>query len=151
MAYKFYEIELDHDGLLVGLPTSYQWRAVSTDVEVVRFSSQEEVDEAKRLHLANIASQFPADSDELPNKQWDCKTLNDNVAWIFKNMNEEQQLEMFRRAWEWCYDYKGECAWKDDKSKRCTHHDGLLTERALVVYVPEDSTAPYGFHHYSHA
>lgn len=31
-------------------------------------------------------------------------------------------------------DYKGECAWKDDDTKTCVHHDGQRTEHALIRY-----------------
>lgn len=31
-------------------------------------------------------------------------------------------------------EYKGECAWKNERTKRCLHHDGQRTEHALIQY-----------------
>ena len=134
--YRFYELKWT--GEEGDRPDNrYSWEANKKDAPVVRFDSQEEADKTIAHHLrATLAKHADECADDFtsPEHIWDCDTWAEQCQWMLDKQDADYWKKYLSKAYEWMHDYKGECAWKDDPSKRCSHHDGLRYENAIVAY-----------------
>tara|TARA_R100000234_G_scaffold95834_1_gene64115 strand:- start:217 stop:1623 length:1407 start_codon:yes stop_codon:yes gene_type:complete len=107
--------------------------------KIVRFDSREELAEPKRQHILNYVESLKA--DYMTDTDWSGKgigettTRDERLDWMLQRWDDADWVRLLSyKMFDDMYGYKGECAWKDDKSKRCTHHDGRLNETILMYY-----------------
>ena len=104
---------------------------------IVRYSSQTKADEARVEHTRTLRTKL---RDMFPAKERsdysECKDFSETLLHTLSKMYEPDKMctTLFGSFHEYIYDYKGECDWKDDKSKRCSHHEGVLYDRAVCYY-----------------
>tara|TARA_R100000655_G_scaffold32103_1_gene63871 strand:- start:584 stop:1972 length:1389 start_codon:yes stop_codon:yes gene_type:complete len=110
---------------------------------IVRYDSHEEAKEGNRQHLLNYVESLKA--DYMTDTDWSGKgmgettTRDERLDWMLQKWDDGAWDRLL--AYKMCdnlNNYKGECAWKDDKSKHCTYHDGRLNETVLVYYKNND-------------
>jgi hypothetical protein len=107
--------------------------------KVVRFDSHEELVEAKHQHIHNyvesLKADYMTDTDWSGKRMEETTTRDERLDWMLQRYTTDNWYGLL--LYKMCdniYSYKGECAWKDDKSKHCTHHDGRLNETVLMYY-----------------
>ena len=116
---------------------------VKINSRIVRYDSYEEAKEGNRQHILNYVESLKA--DYMTDTDWSGKSMSETTTrderldWMLQRWDDATWNRLV--AYKMCdslHSYKGECAWKDDKSKHCTHHDGRLNETVLMYYKDSD-------------
>ena len=130
-----------------GLRNRYKWLRYAQGPDkrdyygskVARFDSREELEEAKRQHIHNyvesLKADYMTDTDWSGKRMVETTTRDERLDWMLQRWDVNTWLTILSyRMCDDIYSYKGECAWAEDQSKHCTHHDGRLNETVLMYY-----------------
>ena len=146
LAYKLF------DSLVIpesvdGVTNRYKWSTgkyidgvyVKNNSRIVRYDLREESTVGNSYHILNYVESLKA--DYMTDTDWSGKSIDETTTrderldWMLQRWDDNTWNRLL--AYKMCdnlHNYKGECAWKDDKSKHCTHHDGRLNETILMYY-----------------
>ena len=125
------------------LTSTYQWRYAGIPKLKVRFDTHDEAKEAGRLNILDLVKELM--EEHMTETDWSGKgmgettTRDERLDWMLQRWDDDQWVRLLDyRATDWNTNYKGECAWKDDKSKRCTFHNGRVNETTIVYFTDSE-------------
>ena len=135
-AYTFYQIEYNYKYDTTGKYNKYSWKRIGKG-ELIRADTYEEMEKLKEEHYFKEQKRLLEKYDLVDYKFPEIGVERTEEMWFNKNMfnylNQPFKEYSFRgKLFDDNYSYKGECAWKDDKDKRCVFHDGLQHEMVLA-------------------
>ena len=150
IAYKMYDsLYIPED--MNDLCNRYRWeRGKYTDgkwshnkYNIVRYESETEAQEDKNQHVLNyvesLKESYMTDTDWSNKSMNETTTRDERLDWMLQNYSDGQWTSLLRyKMCDWISNYKGECAWKDDDTKHCSHHDGRRAETVLMYYKNAD-------------
>ena len=129
------------------LTNRYRWNTgkdidgeyVYVNSHIARYDSHEEAKEGNRQHILNYVESLKADC--MTDTDWSGKSMSETTTrderldWMLQRWDDARWVShLAHRMTQDKRRYKGECAWKDDQSKPCSHHDGRLNETVLMYY-----------------
>jgi len=134
-AYLFYQVEYNHN-YDKDRYSQHAWKRIGKG-ELIRTDNLEEMEKLRKEHYLKEQTRLLEKYDLVDFKIHEGVERTKEM-WLNKHLYDalSSSYDSYRRfMWQTSddkYGYKGECAWKGEKDKRCSFHNGLQHETVLV-------------------
>jgi hypothetical protein len=107
------------------------------DKVLVRYDTYEEATTGNRQHILDyvkeLMEEYVTETDWSEKTMGETHTRDERLDWMLQRWGDDQWVNLLKyKMCDSVYQYKGECAWKDDSTKRCAHHNGRVNETVIM-------------------